>query len=1185
MMVHRFLPVLLILTAAVFGESSTWWDVRQADVQMNLARARAEALKVIENDSRSADAVAVAAWWLGTLDSLPGPAEILETATPPFNPELAFILGLIESELSGRPPAGALTNAEISGPWGSFGRLDLGRNVVPADTELPPLGTPWNGGGTHYRLRLASEDGRIAVPQSLQLGGVVLVAWTIETTEAIDAYLVVEAQGDLNLEIDGEEIDTIRFAGVDDPGVNWYRVHLAPGLHRFRTAMAPQVLATVRLSLFDDEAGALILPARDPEGRLSSWAESTAIPAVPPTPDIDLPSDNSAQVLLRAVEVARLRSDTPLQRTLLDQARAAAPKEPLVNLAFATFSLLEPTGEAFEVAAGRAADALHKCRDVPITPLIERLLATRQNRVEDVERLQEQLIEDHPSDVRVLRLRITQAVHRGWPQEAADALEDLERTLGPTESVQRLRLQVLESLEHWTEYRRVLRSLATQPPLRTRYIAQLAEGCSTEEAIELIDRLRGHVRDPGLDADFIRLLLRSERHDDARKALDQALDTWGTLPDLGALDLSLNLGSARSGEGSTEAERGASIDRVLALHPIDLDLKTLAWRRGVIEPFWTPFHVDAMDVARSSSVSEEGVDAVLLLDQAVERVFPDGSSLYYYHGLSKALTSSGARQAAALEPMPDAVWISLAIIKPDGRRIVPAEITPTSRGINLGEVESGDLVEEEYVAAVSAISPTVAGHLSPYVYRFADSDRAFGLSEYILLHPPEIELNVEGLFTGLEMTTEEHDTLMIRTWRAKDAPAVPDEPFGPPIQELLPWVAYGFGADWQTVGDSLRNRLIPVVRPTHRIRLFAKEHLEGETSIDQLRSLVSAMLLSVKEGNSLLDLGTSAGAALSRGEGNRLGVLASLLLSSEWEVDLALSRPTPFAGTHLAVPSTDSFTLPLLRVRQGSSEVWIDLHEEISGVGHISPILQGSDALIMPLNDPNANAFILPELPSFPNPSLQEHTVLEATIDADGNADVIFTMWLRDAQATRFSENLRSVPQDRVDTVFGRIAAGMFPGAENVRGDVQQKDERLEVRFIMDLPGACDVQGATMECRGLHSATPLAPALASLPERRQPLILQIPILRLDEVIIKAPPGWTSNRPARKLSTPWGQVDETIEMTQGRRHSTLVLEIPAVTVKPQSYPEFARFCRAIDELVSRPPRFERTTPDGQRPPGR
>ena len=425
MIIRTLLPILVIMASTICGESATWWDVHLADTQMDLMRARTQALEVIEGDSSGPDAVAVASWWLGTLDSLPNPAEILEIATPPINPELAFVLGLIKSELVAMPPAGVLGDAELSGPWGAFGRLDLEREIVPPDSGLPPLGTAWNGPGTHYRVRIASDDGRIAVPPSLYLGGVVLAAWTIDVPDTIDGYLVVEAQADFNLEVDGALVDTIRFAGLDDPEVNWYRAQLAPGYHRLRAAMAPQGIASVRLSLFDDEIGPIILSPAGPTDPGLEWAPSTITPGAPPTPHVGTSDAATAPELLHAAAIARLRGDTPLQKSLLDQALAVAPDGPMVHLAAGTFFLLQPTGEASEVAAGHAAEHLRQARSVPITGLAERLLATQQNRVEDAERLQEQLIEDHPSDVRVLRLRITQAVHRGWPQEAADALEAL----------------------------------------------------------------------------------------------------------------------------------------------------------------------------------------------------------------------------------------------------------------------------------------------------------------------------------------------------------------------------------------------------------------------------------------------------------------------------------------------------------------------------------------------------------------------------------------------------------------------------------------------------------------------------------------------------------------------------------------------------------------------------------------
>jgi hypothetical protein len=51
------------------------------------------------------------------------------------------------------------------------------------------------------------------------------------------------------------------------------------------------------------------------------------------------------------------------------------------------------------------------------------------------------------------------------------------------------------------------------------------------------------------------------------------------------------------------------------------------------------------------------------------------------------------------------------------------------------------------------------------------------------------------------------------------------------------------------------------------------------------------------------------------------------------------------------------------------------------------------------------------------------------------------------------------------------------------------------------------------------------------------------------------------------------VSEILEDEAGRSRSVLTLEIPAQTVTPEEYPEFARFCQAVDELVSRPPRLQ------------
>jgi len=108
-------------------------------------------------------------------------------------------------------------------------------------------------------------------------------------------------------------------------------------------------------------------------------------------------------------------------------------------------------------------------------------------------------------------------------------------------------------------------------------------------------------------------------------------------------------------------------------------------------------------------------------------------------------------------------------------------------------------------------------------------------------------------------------------------------------------------------------------------------------------------------------------------------------------------------------------------------------------------------------------------------------------------------------------------------------------------------------------------------CRSLVLSNPIVPVLASLSERRYPLVLRLPIERNLELDLVAPDGWSVvPRPPRRLAAEWGSVEETLSTVDGVQRSTLHIVIPAVRVEPSDYVAFARFCQALDELSTRPP---------------
>ncbi|MEJ2188143.1 MAG: hypothetical protein P8Y93_01780, partial [Acidobacteriota bacterium] len=393
----------------------------------------------------------------------------------------------------------------------------------------------------------------------------------------------------------------------------------------------------------------------------------------------------------------------------------------------------------------------------------------------------------------------------------------------------------------------------------------------------------------------------------------------------------------------------------------------------------------------------------------------------------------------------------------------------------------------------------------------------------------------------------------------------------PPAQDLLPWLNYGFGVTWQDVGDAVRDRILPVLRTSPELRAWAAPLLATDDPEQAVENLVDQLLDVVETGGGDLAMGASAGESFARQRGNRLGIVAAVLDESDWTVDLVLTRVWTQRETRLDLPTLDAFPAAVLRVERDGEVVWIDIREGRRGVAHINPLFQGRDGLVLPLCAPQRQVSLLAKLPTFPNPDLEEAVTVRAEVAASGDARVSFHLPLRGTQAENLIKSVETVPEDQVAIVYRQMAASLFPGADDVEGGIERGSEGAVVDLEMTVPDACEPDGGGLSCRTLILANPLVPVLASLPERQYPLVLRLPLLRSLDLELTAPPGWRPDfdRP-RQLNARWGSVTETVEEEGHTGRSVLRIEIPAQTVSPEEYPEFARFCQAVDELTTRPP---------------
>ena len=1163
-----FLAVLALSATTAYAG---WMELARSDAKLDLGAARAEALQTIRTDPSSADAVAAAGWWLENIDAVPEPEAILGEVGLKEDPELAFLLARIESALDQRPPRGVLAKVELAGPFGVFDALDLERDVVPADAGLPPVGTPWRGATMPFRLVLRPDYGTVSPPDELTTSGVYLAAWTLTVPSAINGWLVVEAQGGYNLELDGKTVARERHCGRANAGIHWYRLRMDPGSHRIRVSFASVDTPQVRVSILSRNGEAPRVGI-DEAGAGRPWAVANAVAETPPAEAGVLAGagDNpSVSTALLAAQLARLRHDPVEEHRWLEAAASGGPSEALVDLALAKYFISEPTGEAAEVDYRHAREHLDRCSNLGAALLVGRVLAQRQQRQQDAEKALDQLVDHYPDDPRVLQMSVRDAIARGWAREAESGLARLRAELPGSPWVTRLRLAVLRVLERWGERKRLLEALAESEPLAPDTVNLVASASLKQLAIKVVEERRHEIDDPGQDLSLLRLLYETGKLERARQELAKARQRWGELRGFDELEIAL------AAENGHQALAGA-VNQALAHTPSDLGLRTLAWRLGT-DPFFASFRVDAAALAAAQGSGPKDVDSELILDQAVERVYPDGSSIYYYHGLSRALTSAGVRQAAALQLLPRSVLLQVRIFKADGTIVVPPDLDASQAGQVLDDVKPGDMVESEYIAAVAPTGASRRGHLSPYVYRFADAGRPFDRSEYVLLVPHDVPLKVDGNITGLEHQDHDWNGLRLVSWSAKNVPPVQEEPLAPPTQELVPWVSYGFGVTWQDVGDALRNRLLPSLQGSSELWAWGQQHATGASPAEEVRTLVAAIDDEVKQGDGPLDLGSTAGESFSLRKGNRLAILASLLRHLGWRVDLVLARPRVFAGTHLTVPTFDTFTVPLLRVAHSGATVWIDPGEQRRGVDHIRPVLQGSDALVAPLTVLAEPVSRLPRLPEFPNPDLEQRVRVEVRVNASGAADLDYRLLVHGAQGERLLDVSQTVSEDRLQVMYEQLAAGLFSGAEGVTGAVKRTGDGVMLSLDLRLPDACTPEAGDLVCRNLVLLRPISPALASLPKRTMPLVLQVPLEQRFDLTLHLPAGRQVEGGPRRLDTRWGSVSEEISRADGIYHSVLHLSIPSQTVPPVSYPEFARFCHAVDELLARPARLAATTP--------
>ena len=169
-------------------------------------------------------------------------------------------------------------------------------------------------------------------------------------------------------------------------------------------------------------------------------------------------------------------------------------------------------------------------------------------------------------------------------------------------------------------------------------------------------------------------------------------------------------------------------------------------------------------------------------------------------------------------------------------------------------------------------------------------------------------------------------------------------------------------------------------------------------------------------------------------------------------------------------------------------------------------------------------------------------------------------------------ENLRQLSAKDRQTYFEEIASRILPNAGKVSASLLHENNpesplELELKTGISIPSHWN--GPTIEVGQLIPALGLGRLYATLPERRDDLLLETPLLEDSEFFVHLPPGVEASHlpEAANLKSSFGEYHTEFKVEDGVLTIVRSFRIPVQQITPAEYPAFSKFALKIDSAES------------------
>ena len=587
------------------------------------------------------------------------------------------------------------------------------------------------------------------------------------------------------------------------------------------------------------------------------------------------------------------------------------------------------------------------------------------------------------------------------------------------------------------------------------------------------------------------------------------------------------------------------------------------------------FRLDGGQVIRDflASGHRYQAPAVVVLDRAVERIYPDGGRASLTHTITQVLSKEGIERAGEVSVPSGAEVLTLRTRKADGTIREAQEIAgkPT---VSAPDVAVGDFVEWETLEFKQPAEAFAPGFLGERFY-FQSFEAPLDRSEYLLVVPTEMRVDQDRRAGAPEPTTAPGSD-RIQVWRfvARQMPQVFPERSSSVAEDWLPSVRVSSGVDLSRWSRFLADRLYTVARGSPDLRRIASQiRAEAGGARAAIPEAITGWVNQhIEPEASLFEPAT---VSLGRGQGNRAAVVVALARALGLKAELMLVRPLNRApaAAPMASQELDDFSEALVRwPGLDGGERFFDPRTRRAPFGYLPPGLAGAPGFVV---GDDALAIARSVVPD------GRHVVMKMRLAADGSAAATVTEDLRGWPSLEWNEVVERAGQDRIklrQEFEQRWLSQQFPGAVLDELSLQERPAggRL-VSYTLTSPRMGTRTGSTIWLRPGFFLSQPGRRYSSESQRRTPLQLGYDVPLLLEADIELPAGARVVDMGASGSIAVGEArfsEERQVQVEGARAGTpgavhLLLrrrwQLPLSRVLPADYDEIASNLRQVDPL--------------------